>query len=204
MGHSAGAHLAVLTLLELCIKQLVHDEDSLLLSSEEIAEASAKGNSLELSFVGLSSSSVFHFEEQYFNGNDGDEGHKSARKNLFPGARPAVAESGRGDTNGGEVLESFYFVEKPENHGDGPAADATFPEDPLDVERHSQTEELATEDPDQEEAVKMVSEKNEDGSQEPENSEAKESTVAETEKTQLTEDEDDNDLLSSIKLIIGV
>lgn len=202
MGHSAGAHLAVLTLLELCIKQLVHDEDSLLLSSEEIAEASAKGNSLELSFVGLSSSSVFHFEEQYFNG---DEGRKSARKNLFPGARPAVAENGQGDANGGEVLESFYFVEKPENpenHGDGPA-DATFPEDPLDAEHHSQAEELATEDPDHEEAAKMVSE-NEGGLQEAENPEAKELTAAEAEKTQLTEDEDDNDLLSSIKLIIGL
>lgn len=202
MGHSAGAHLAVLTLLELCIKQLVHDEDSLLLSAEEIAEASAKGNSLELSFVGLSSSSVFHFEEQHFNGNDRDEGHKSIRKNLFPGARSAVAESGQGDANGGEVLESFYFVEKPENHGDGPA-DATLPEDLLDAERRSQTVELANEDPEHEEVVKIASEKNEDGLQEAENIEAKELTAVETEKTQLTEDEDDNDLLSSIKLIIG-
>ena len=200
MGHSAGAHLAALTVLELCIKQLVHDEDSLLLSSEEVAEATAKGDNLEISFITLpSSSDGFHFDEGHFNG-DGREKSGVSAKNR------SVVIGCQGDAS--NVMESFYFVEKPEGQeAEVPAVSEDLPNSEgtgggEGAEKREVEEERET----GEKEGKTLSESFDDVSEQKRTSgdvDVKAEKHLEVTQTGEGGDDDDDDLLSSIRLVIG-
>ena len=112
IGHSAGAHLAMLTVLELCLKRLESNPSSLSLSRAEVDTlASSIHTSMDVSILNQTSyPHNLYFVDTHFNGKNEDEdnGGGDGAKASFV----VVKDEGNAEGGNGGAGESFYMVDE--------------------------------------------------------------------------------------------
>ena len=142
IGHSAGAHLAMLTVLELCLKRLESNPSSLSLSrAEVVALASSLHTGMDVSILNQTSyPHNLNFVDTHFNGKneEGDNGGGDGAKASFV----VVKDEGNAEEGNGGAGESFYMVDEK-----------------LDLDQASEVEKHETEASEEKESLREEEEK---------------------------------------------
>jgi len=184
LGHSAGAHLCMLSVLELTLKKLLHNPESVLLSMSGPPAIAVSHQS------SLFSESI-SFEDKYFNDNNASNGSSTSEMDHN--------QASLGTTG------SFYVVDEKENdksfivlsETDTGESQQQPDEKPLEADATKKEDQDSNEDVEKEEVLEVKMTEQEDGLK-------PEITIQEDVDRELTDSQKDAiDLLSSLKLVIG-
>jgi len=206
MGHSAGGHLIMMTVVELAMK-LLSDKPALL--TDETLSESQRIDNLEISIIDGSSTSLLTrsttpliMHERHFNGdsNNGTHGLTSSTFVVVDQGGPDSVKTSEQPADAAAVAESFCMID-----GDNSVIMAASAADPSQPQE-SQSEQIG-EVPETESVAADTAEcedkKTGDGEETVDEQPATEAVPTAAEPVQIVPSETE-ELLSSIKLVVGL